>query len=174
MAGPFRQTGGRIFRQAGLILFLGIAAGFLCNHFRSNGLSLTGGTASGPVSPEGVGMIPLDAARQAFLSGRACFVDARDPAAYRAGHIRGARSLPWEGMDETLEKAMAGVPPDALIITYCDGETCDLSARLAKEIYFRGYDRVRILLNGWSRWKAAGLPWETGGGTGSGAGDEGG
>ncbi len=156
-----RQTCAGMFRQAGFIFFLGIAAGLLCNHFRPAGLALTGGTTlpnEDATLPEGVSVIPLAEARKAYSSGRALFLDARDPKIYRSGHIRGARNLPVETVDEDFDQVMAGVAKNALLITYCDGAACDLSARLAEELYFRGYDRVRVLPNGWSRWKAAGLP----------------
>ena len=45
-----------------------------------------------------------------------------------------------------------------MIITYCDGESCDLSHELALFLKEMGYDNVRILVNGWTVWQHAGLP----------------
>jgi rhodanese-related sulfurtransferase len=53
---------------------------------------------------------------------------------------------------------LAKIPPDVTIITYCDGEDCDLSMNLARALFFRGYENIRVLVNGWTRWKGAGLP----------------
>jgi 3-mercaptopyruvate sulfurtransferase SseA len=54
------------------------------------------------------------------------------------------------------------VPPDSLIIAYCDGESCTLSKELAFELAARGYSHVRVLVNGWSVWQDANLPVEAG------------
>jgi len=52
---------------------------------------------------------------------------------------------------------MTEIPMDAMVIAYCDGESCSLSKDLALYLFFRGYDNVRVLVNGWSRWLEAGL-----------------
>jgi 3-mercaptopyruvate sulfurtransferase SseA len=50
------------------------------------------------------------------------------------------------------------IPDHAWIVTYCDGETCSLSEDLARELVSMGYEKVRVLSNGWTRWREAGLP----------------
>jgi 3-mercaptopyruvate sulfurtransferase SseA len=45
-------------------------------------------------------------------------------------------------------------------MAYCDGVACSLSAELARAMEERGVPRVKVLVNGWSRWKEAGYPVE--------------
>jgi rhodanese-related sulfurtransferase len=49
-----------------------------------------------------------------------------------------------------------------MIITYCDGEHCDLSVELALYLKKMAFENVRVLVNGWTVWKQAGLPTESG------------
>lgn len=49
---------------------------------------------------------------------------------------------------------------DAVIITYCDGDTCNLSKELALLLENLGFSKVRVLVNGWTVWQNAGLPVE--------------
>jgi rhodanese-related sulfurtransferase len=76
-------------------------------------------------------------------------------------HIAGALNLPWEDFEAHFQQVMADVPPDALIITYCDGESCALSKDLALALQGKGYPHVRVLPNGLSLWKDEGLPLES-------------
>ena len=57
---------------------------------------------------------------------------------------------------------MAGVSEESAVITYCDGETCELSMELAVFLRNAGYKNVKVLSNGWTVWKQNGLPVETG------------
>jgi rhodanese-related sulfurtransferase len=56
-------------------------------------------------------------------------------------------------MDVTAE-----LPNDTVIITYCDGESCNLSKDLALFLENLGFTNVRILVNGWTVWHDAGFP----------------
>lgn len=141
------------------------ATGLMVNVVRPGGLTLVGDwspearltTDSG----ESMG-ISLEEAERVFASGTAVFLDARPEGLYREGRIRGARNLPWQSFEAHLDKVIAEIPPDTLIVTYCDGEECALSEDLARELLFMGYERVRVLINGWTRWTEAGLPTEQG------------
>jgi 3-mercaptopyruvate sulfurtransferase SseA len=48
------------------------------------------------------------------------------------------------------------------VIAYCDGVNCPLSAELARALEALGVPSVKVLVNGWSRWRDAGLPTERG------------
>jgi len=78
------------------------------------------------------------------------------------GHIKGAISLPYREADWKFVETMTGVPDDSAVITYCDGETCELSMDLALFLKNAGYKNVKVLSNGWTVWKQNGLPVETG------------
>jgi rhodanese-related sulfurtransferase len=156
---------GKIWRRAVLqacsILFLAITVGLMVNHLRSDRLPLIGNW-----SPEGRlakdMAITLDEARKFCESRSAIFVDARSFDEYQEGHILCARNLPLKDVEERFESVMSDIPPEKTIVVYCEGDGCSLSEELAKELFFRGYENVRVLVNGWSRWVEAGFPMEKG------------
>ena len=108
------------------------------------------------------GTVSLDDAKALFRSGKALFLDARSPALFREGHIPGARSLPWESFDQWVFQVTADIPRDGLIITYCDGANCLLSAELTAALLDMGFRKVRTLVSGWDAWVEARLPVEAG------------
>lgn len=103
--------------------------------------------------------------------GHALLLDARSIGEYsgkeaggarQAGHIPGAKSLPWSllaGESDTFKPAdemrrilaEAGIPPDREILTYCNpglGRSTFLLMALAS----LGYDHVRVYPGSWIEW----------------------
>jgi rhodanese-related sulfurtransferase len=72
--------------------------------------------------------------------------------------IQGARNLSIGAFDEKAGEVLIDLPEETLIITYCDGEKCTLSAELAQKLKQIGFENVRVLFNGWSVWKDHHLP----------------
>ena len=105
--------------------------------------------------------IPLEEAAALFETDGAVFIDARTPSEYDQGHIQGAVNLPWHDVDNYFETVIMTLDPEALHITYCDGETCSLSHDLAMFLKELGFTRVKVLVNGWSLWKEHQLPTDT-------------
>ena len=155
-----------MFWQTTAIVLLAVTLGLLINQIHPGRLPLVGDW-----SPEaqltldsGESMVvSIDQARDNFFSGNAIFLDARASEIYREGHIQGAQNLPWERVDEYFDKGMADIPEDALLIVYCDGESCALSKDLALELFYRGYENVRVFVNGWSLWVEQQFPVSKGG-----------
>ena len=144
---------------ASIIVALGV------NALRSGGIPLVRDYSTGTrmIDRSGARMdISLDDAARAFENGSAFFLDARSPSEYALGHIKGARLVPFEDLDEYVIEATADIPSDALIITYCDGEACMLSHDLALYLKDFGFERVYVLINGWTLWMDKGLPVEQG------------
>jgi len=149
------------FRQTLALSLLATLLGLLVNQVRSDSIPLLGDW-----SPEArvrlkFGkniLIPFDEAKDKFLTGAAVFIDARTPELYQEGHIQGALSVPLAEFDQMMERVLTELPEEALIVTYCDGEDCDLSAQLALKLREIGYENVRVLHNGWSLWKNHHLP----------------
>lgn len=81
-------------------------------------------------------------------------VDCRTPALYAAGHIPGAVNIPHRRIDAG---AVATLPPDALIVTYCNGPHCNASTRGALRFAALGR-RVKEMPGGWDGWLREGLP----------------
>ena len=117
-------------------------------------------TASVQVRDEG-DRISLQQARELFGQDGALFLDARSRDDYLRGHIRGALSLPWQEADDHFAEVADRLNGDKIIITYCDGEHCLLSDHLARYLKDMGFTRVRVLENGWSRWRRRGFPIES-------------
>ena len=97
--------------------------------------------------------IALEDAEALYFNQQAVFLDARSREQYRKGHVEGAKSLPWEDFERRFPQVMSGISRDAIIITYCDGESCNLSRELASALIAKGYDQVRVLVDGWKLWQ---------------------
>ncbi|MDX2455269.1 rhodanese-like domain-containing protein [Desulfosarcina sp.] len=89
------------------------------------------------------------------------FADARHAADFEAGHIKGAVHLYTADQGIWLTEFLAVTDPAAVIVTYCDGEDCHLATELADLLFINGFDNVRYLKNGWTRWREGGYPVES-------------
>lgn len=105
--------------------------------------------------------ISFEEALTRFRTHTAVFVDARSPEAYRQGHIPGAVNLPDRQFDDFFGAFFEEVDPERVLITYCAGEHCPLSASLAEKLREAGYDKAFVLEDGWGKWKRRDLPVET-------------
>ena len=92
----------------------------------------------------------------ANVSTESIVIDVRPPEEYRAGHIRGALSLP---LDE-LERRVRELPARKEIVAYCRGPYCLMAYHAVEKLRARGR-RARRLAEGLPEWRAAGLPIET-------------
>ena len=149
--------------QSALIILMAAAISLGVNYLRRDGLSLAGRRAPEALSigtQTALEDISIDEARALFLTNGAVFIDARPAEAFRSGHIQGALNLPPDNFEQLLPDIREQVPPDSLIITYCDGESCNLSKEAALELSGKGYSHVQVLAGGWSAWQDAGLPAE--------------
>ena len=111
-----------------------------------------------PVARPATDLVPLPEARQLWASGGAFFLDARPVADYVAGHIPNAFHLPvndfaarWPQVEPLLTREMA-------LVVYCDGVACELSHQLRARLGELGYGKARVLVNGMTIWRGAGLP----------------
>jgi rhodanese-related sulfurtransferase len=106
--------------------------------------------------------ISLDEAEQLFLTHAVVFIDARPEEDYARGHIQNARCLPWHDVDLKFMGVTEALDLETPIVTYCDGEKCELSHNLALFLRDAGFLNTRVLVNGWTLWQQAGLPVESG------------
>ncbi len=101
--------------------------------------------------------ISVDEAKAAHEQGTATFVDARGAAAFEVGHVPGAIHLPADEAAVILGVQSVPLPPDGLVITYCDGADCQLSEALGMLLEENGVcQQVRVLEGGFPAWTAAG------------------
>ena len=147
----------RTFLRAVVILLTGMVAGLVVNLGSPRGI---------PVRTPALIAVPpnqtvtLAEARQ--LLGVAIFFDARRAEDYALGHIAGAFNLPADDFDAQYPKVAGLLSATGLVVVYCDGVDCDLSHRVADRLRALGYRQARILVNGWTAWRAAGLSTTTG------------
>jgi len=150
--------------QSALIILMAAAISLGVNYLRHDGLPLVRRpapeTPSANMQTAREAVISIDEARALFLTNGAVFIDARPAEAFRSGHIPGALNLPPDDFEQLLPDIREQIPPDSLIITYCDGESCNLSEVTAMQLSGKGYSNVQVLVNGWSVWQDAGLPTE--------------
>lgn len=153
--------------QSALILLAAAVAALSVNALRSDGIALI--PAPNPdhavvlATGERIDIAFADA-RRAWESGNAVFLDARPFSQYEDGHLPGAIAFPWLEFDRYVERVLPELPEDRMLVTYCDGVTCDLSKELAKALREFGFPETHVLVNGWTVWREAGLPVESGAG----------
>ncbi len=149
--------------QCGALFALAVFLGFSINQFQNDPLPLFDDWSMEArlTTPSGERIdISLVEAKKLFLRQAAIFIDARPDDDYEKGHIKGARSLPRHEVDQRLMSVTEDISTDTPIITYCDGESCELSHDVANFLVDMGFSNVRILINGWTKWKEADLPIE--------------
>jgi rhodanese-related sulfurtransferase len=151
--------------QVAALVMLSAAVALAVNALRADRLPLVGdfSAAARMTTATGERMdIPLEEAEMLFSSHAAVFIDARSLDDYVKGRIQGARSLPWQEVDSNFISATQDLDLETRIVTYCDGETCELSHDLALFLRDAGFTNSRVLVNGWTVWQQAGLPVESG------------
>ena len=147
--------------QALAIVLLSGTIGLAVNSFRPDGIPWAENWQKKVLNEQLTGGLPavsLKEARDAYEAGYALFVDARDPAFFKAGHIPGAVNLPVKDFDRVLSKLKEQLLAAPRVITYCDGASCEMSVELTEKLLFAGLENVEIFTGGIQQWKAAGQP----------------
>lgn len=90
----------------------------------------------------------------------AVIVDAREESVFRAGHIKGAVSLPVGEFESRAAGFQKEFPADVILVVYCGGYGCHNSRILGEKLAGRGYKQILIYEGGYPEWKDAGLPIE--------------
>jgi len=151
--------------QIPAVVILSVVAALAVNAVRANRLPLIGDFSAAARMTTAAGErldIALEEAEKLYFTHAAVFIDARSVEEYARGHIRDARSLPWQDVDLNFMTVTADLEMTTPIVTYCDGETCELSHDLALFLRDAGFTDTRVLVNGWTVWQQAGLPVATG------------
>ena len=151
--------------QIPLLICTAVVVALGVNHWRSDGITPVGDWSAEARISEAAGesmVISLEESEQLFSQGSALFLDARPQDHYGKGHIRGALNLPWQEVDRYFIEMADRLEGAATIVTYCDGQSCELSHELALFLKEMGFQSVRVLVNGWTIWQQAGLPTQIG------------
>lgn len=164
-----KETNTGPFQALWQVLLLMVMSGLIAltaNHWREAPLPLIGDWSTMARQTDDAGknlQISLEDAKQLFEQKAARFLDARPRSQYENGHISGALSLPRQDAANAFTEIAGQLEDSDTLITYCDGESCELSHDLAIFLKDMGFKVVRVLVNGWTVWQDAGLPGETGG-----------
>jgi len=89
-----------------------------------------------------------------LLNDAALFIDVRDEKEFKAGHIKGARSLPVNQVDKQLHDIEKYKEKD--VVVYCDNgmRTSRVTGKLKKQ----GFTNVHTIAGGLTNWQKANLP----------------
>jgi len=105
--------------------------------------------------------ITLEELREYLLSGTATFIDARKPEEFVAAHLAMAVNIPSSEKEQYLDQVFEMVPPDGLIIIYCEGGECESSNEVFEFLADNGFsiENLRMYRPGWEvLGEAADLP----------------
>ena len=104
----------------------------------------------------GVVEISREELRARMKSGDVVLIDVRPAEEYAAGHIPGARSVPFGRLAEDLTQ-IDGLDEDADIVAYCRGAYCVLAHDAVRLLRARGR-AARRLEQGLLEWRTEGNP----------------
>lgn len=91
--------------------------------------------------------------RRRMKEGDVVLIDVRPAEEFQAGHIRGARSVPFGELVHRLDELESG----SEVVAYCRGAHCVLAHDAVRLLAAEGRRAVR-LEDGMLEWRAAGLP----------------
>jgi rhodanese-related sulfurtransferase len=149
----------RTFLRALLILLTGAALGLGFNAVSPRRIPYR---PPPPVVLPATDTVPLPDAQRLWSSG-AIFLDARSPEDYAAGHIPNSLNLPDAAFAARFPQVEPMLTREMELVIYCDGEQCELSHQLQQRLRQLGYPKARVLVNGMTVWRRAGLPVTKGG-----------
>ena len=102
-----------------------------------------------------------------LMQGGATYVDTRTDAEFKAGHVPGAKLVPYHeksakdaDFDATLDKfdvALLGADRNAELIFACNGAECWKSFKATQAALKAGYKRVNWFRGGFPEWRSSGM-----------------
>jgi rhodanese-related sulfurtransferase len=104
----------------------------------------------------GLQLVGIGTLQRAVAAHGARVLDARPPADFRAGHIPGAQSMPFDIAAELLTSMQIELQREIPIITYCARNDCDEGLELALFLRRTGYTNITLFAGGLAEWRAAG------------------
>ncbi len=140
------------------IILLSILAALIVNSFSSNSLPLLRMEPKNSDSDENnIIYINVNEAYRLFMQEEAIFIDSRSINEYNNCHILNALLLPYYNFEEYYPKIKNELIGKK-IITYCDGEGCLLSLKLARQLSQIGYKNLYVMIGGLPNWLANKYP----------------
>jgi len=109
---------------------------------------------------KGLGTVSIDDAKRLYDVKGFLFIDARGPDEFAAGHLPGARNIPFEMVYSGLDSVLDYIPKGQALVIYCSDAACPKSRDLGEQLKFLGYSGILIMNEGYDAWAAKGLPTE--------------
>ncbi|MBN1189375.1 MAG: rhodanese-like domain-containing protein [Dehalococcoidales bacterium] len=89
-------------------------------------------------------------------------IDTRDSASYEAEHISGAVNIYYDPSGNSMERdlMLSGLPPDSVLVPYCDCEGDTTSALMVNDLANLCFDsdKIKALKDGITRWRELDYP----------------
>jgi len=101
------------------------------------------------MAPETRYDITLDQIRELVRNGEAVIIDARGPADFALGHVRGAFNMPAGQAEAYIGQLSQSVAPGQLIVIYCNGPHCDSGDMVYEYLVPQGFSNMRVFKPGW-------------------------
>jgi rhodanese-related sulfurtransferase len=76
-------------------------------------------------------------------------IDARGPADFALGHIRGALNMPAGQKEAYMAQISQSVAPDQFIVIYCNGPHCGSGDMVYDYLVPQGFSNMRVFKPGW-------------------------
>jgi len=149
--------------QAFWMAALAAVIGVVFNLVRPAGIPFVGDWSPQAVTRLHAGdleVIHVDDAFALLSQGRALFLDAREEAAFAAGHIPGALNIPPGKAAGMLGQVRAMLATGKTVIAYCYDVDCPLAADVVKELGKLGASPIKVMPEGWTGWLDRGYPYE--------------
>lgn len=103
--------------------------------------------------------ITLDEIRKLVRNGNAVMIDARWPADFARGHVRGAFNMPDREVEAYMLQLSQNVAPDEFIVIYCNSARCNSSERVYAYLVSQGFTNMRVFKPGWEAIASASDLW---------------
>jgi rhodanese-related sulfurtransferase len=84
---------------------------------------------------------------------KAVIIDARFPADFAQGHVKGAVNLPVSATPDECQQTLDKVDRGQRIIVYCQSETCPFARKMAGKLSIMGFTNIAIFPGGWIEWE---------------------
>lgn len=110
----------------------------------------------------GIPVVFLPGVRERMEGATTVFLDARSAAAYQAGHLPGAFSVPVEELEQALGDLVAILTPETPLVAYCNDAGCTDGLELAERLKAIGFLQVSLYSGGYEEWAKYGGAISTG------------
>jgi rhodanese-related sulfurtransferase len=161
----FQEKFKKGLKEAVVILVVGCLGAFAVNALRPNGLTLLperGGHAQDRQVILKARVLSADQCMRMLESGTAVFLDAREDALFKMGHLPGALYVPKDLIDSNIARLKDWEKKGKLLVAYCDGQGCGKAGELAYLLQERGIKSIALFSDGWQGWMDKGYPIDEG------------